>query len=175
MYDIVRRKNQNTGHGLGQGSHCGESFTKLRSHGASKRKEEKWWGGRGSKGDTEEIRGSAFHLARLLFAALVCKPPPPPPPPGQLPGQPEKTGAGDNRRLGAFSSKCKLSHLSAINQEVYGDVMFALELKNHKASTLSGCGKRNSRTSTAEAVNQLLLLRGGPALRWGISSATDGK
>ena len=46
--------------------------------------------------------------------------------PSQLPGEPEKTEAGDNRRLGAFSSKCKLSHLSAINQEVYGPAIFTL-------------------------------------------------
>lgn len=47
-------------------------------------------------------------------------------PNSQLPGEPEKTEAGDNRRLGAFYSKCKLSHLSAINQEVYGAAIFTL-------------------------------------------------
>lgn len=127
------------------------------------------------KGDTEEIRGHAVHLAVLTFAALVGKVSQ-----RKHPQQPAARRAwenrgGDNRRLGALSSKCKLSHLSAINQEVYGAMIFALQLKNHKAGTLSGCGKQNSRVSTAAAVNQLLLTSCCPALRWGVYSAPNGK
>lgn len=141
----------------------------------SERMGEQWQGEGGPKGDTGKIRGCTVPLAVLTFAALV----------GQAsqrkhPQQPAASRAWENRggdkgRLGALSSKCKLSHLSAINQEVYGVMLFALQLKNHKAGTLLGCRKQNSRVSTEAAVNQLLLMSCCPAPRWGVYWAPNSK
>lgn len=146
------------------------------SPGGSERTGEKWQGGRGPEGETEDIRGYALHLAVLLFAALVCKLSQRKYTPQPAARRAWENRGRDNRRLGAFFSKCKLSHLSAINQEVYGAMIFAGQFKNHKAGTLSGCRKQNSTMSTAAAVNQLLLtMICCPALRWGVYLATNGK
>ena len=93
---------------LKQQRHCEEFFTRLRSY-CGFLKKGKWQRGRCSTGDKWRVRRVSPPCGNFAGCRPVCQP-------SQLQEEPEKTEAGDNRRLGAFSSKCKLSHLSAIDQ-----------------------------------------------------------